>query len=77
LLKRQTRNQSKKRKRPKKQGSPTSLKFDFEADGDAGHRTHREEAVDFSFVERLATKTGAEEIQIYSEIRALVKDRYS
>jgi len=53
------------------------LKFDFEANGDASHRTNGEEPVDFSFVERLATKTGAEEVQIYSEIRALVKDRYS
>ena len=33
-------------------------------------------AVDYSFSERLANRTSAEEIEIYGEIRALVKDRY-
>lgn len=79
-MKRQIHSQSKKRKKRKTQISPATLPFDFENTDcliDSATICNCGDSVDHSFVRRLATKASAEEIKIYSEIRELVKDRYS
>ena len=70
MLKKQMQNLRRKRNKQKRQQAPTSMRLDFEPNGDGS-------SVDHSFSKRLATKSQKEEIQIYAEIRALVKDRYS